>query len=145
MTRARVLCLLAAPFILAAQDRPLASLPYTPALEPSFIDRTADPCVNFYQFACGNWIKLNPIPPDQARWDVYGKLETDNLRFLWGILQEAAKPSPTRAPNRQKVGDYFAACMDEPAVEKAGAAPLRPQLDEIAALDRISNLPPLLA
>src|SRR5581483_11626463 len=93
--------LLSAPFWLAAQDRPLASLPYTPSLEPRFLDRTADPCVDFYKFACGNWIKLNPIPPDQARWDVYGKLHTDNLGFLWGLLEEASKPAPGRTANQQ--------------------------------------------
>jgi putative endopeptidase len=145
MPRLRFLCILAAPLLLAAQERPLASLPYTPSLDPTFIDRSADPCVDFYKFACGNWIKLNPIPADQARWDVYGKLQTDNLRFLWGLLQEFAKPSPGRTPNQQKIGDYFAACMDEASVEKAGAAPLRPQLDEIGALDRVSSLPALLA
>jgi putative endopeptidase len=144
MNRLRFLWVLAAPLVLAAQDRPLASLPYTPTLNPAFMDRTADPCVDFYKFACGNWIKLNPIPADQARWDVYAKLETDNLRFLWGMLQEYAKPSPSRSANQQKIGDYFAACMDEASVEKAGAAPLRPQLDEIAALDRVSGLPTLL-
>ncbi len=144
MNRLRFLWLLAAPLLLAAQDRPLASLPYTPTLNPAFMDRSADPCVNFYQFACGNWIKLNPIPPDQARWDVYAKLETDNLRYLWGLLQEYAKPSPGRTANQQKIGDYFAACMDEASVEKAGAAPLRPLLNEIAALNSVSGLPTLL-
>src|SRR5204862_4963957 len=107
-----------------AQDRPLASLPYTPSLETKFMDRSADACVDFYKFACGNWNKLNPIPPDQPRWDVYGKLHTDNQRYLWGILEEAGKSSPARGANTQKIGDYFAACMDEAAIEKAGAAPL---------------------
>jgi len=142
---ALLFCLLTAPLLLAAQDRPLASLPYTPSLEPAFLDRSADPCVDFYKFACGNWIKLNPIPADQARWDVYGKLQTDNLRYLWGILESALKPAPGRTPNQQKIGDYFGACMDETAAEKAGLAPLKPQLDEIAALDRASGLAPVLA
>ena len=95
---------LAAP----AQDRPLTSLPYTPSLDTHFIDRSVDPCVDFYKFACGNWIKQNPIPPDQARWDVYAKLAEDNERFLWGILQDAAKPSPSRTAPEQKIGDFFA-------------------------------------
>ncbi len=132
------------PACLCAQDRPLTSLPYTPSLEPAFLDRSADPCVDFYQFACGSWNRLNPIPADQPRWDVYSKLQTDNLRYLWGILDEAANPLPDRTPRQQKIGDLFAACMDEAAVEKAGAAPLKPRLDEIAALKRVSGIPALL-
>jgi endothelin-converting enzyme/putative endopeptidase len=127
-----------------AQDRPLASLPYTPSLETKFVDRTSNPCVDFYQFACGQWNRLNPIPPDQPRWDVYSKLGNENQRYLWGILEEAAKPAATRKPNQQKTGDFFAACMDEAAIEKAGAAPLKPDLDAIAALMSAADLPPLL-
>jgi len=145
------LCLvLLIPCVLAAQgasvaDGPLSALPYTPSLEPAFIDRSADPCVDFFQFACGNWNRLNPIPADQARWDVYAKMGNDNLRFLWGLLQEAAKPSASRTPSEQKIGDYFAACMDETAVEKAGARPLKPMLDQITALKDTAGLAPLLA
>jgi len=136
---------LAVSLRLPAQDRPLASLPYTPSLDPAFMDRGVNPCVDFYHYACGNWIKLNPIPADQPRWDVYGKLHTDNLRFLWGILEEASKPVSKRSANQQKIGDYFAACMDEPAVDQAGASPLAAELAAIAALQRTSDLPPLLA
>jgi endothelin-converting enzyme/putative endopeptidase len=131
------------PCIMPAQDQPLTSLPYTPSLETKFIDRTADPCVDFYQFACGKWNALNPIPPDQPRWDVYSKLGTENLRFLWGILEDAARPA-SRTSNQQKIGDFFAACMDEAAVERAGAAPLKPDLDAIAAMKSAADLPPLL-
>ena len=132
------------PWVLYSQDRPLASLPYTPSLDTTFLDRSAEPCVDFYQYACGSWNKLNPIPPDQARWNVYAKLSTENMAFLWGILEEASRPSPARTPNQQKVGDYFGACMDEAAVEKAGVAPLRSHLDEIAALRRVSDIPAFL-
>ena len=130
---------------LRAQDRPLTTLPYTPSLETKFLDRTADPCVDFYQFACGNWNALNPIPADQARWDVYSKLQTENLRYLWAILEDAAKPAATRTASQQKIGDYFASCMDEAAVEKAGAAPLKARLDTIAALTKTADVAPLVA
>ena len=139
------LILLLIPITLLAQDHPLASLPYTPSLENRFLDRAADPCVDFYQFSCGNWNKLNPIPPDQARWDVYAKLTDDNQRYLWGILDEAAKTTAGRTPLQQKIGDYFFACMDEAAVERAGVRPLQPRLDEIAALKSAADLPAVLA
>jgi endothelin-converting enzyme/putative endopeptidase len=130
---------------LRAQDRPLASLPYTPSLEPAFIDKSVDPCVDFWRYSCGNWNRLNPIPPDQARWSVYAKMAQENLQFLWGVLEQAAKPAPARPANEQKIGDFFGACMDEPAVEKAGAAPLKATLDAIAGINSLKDLPPVLA
>src|SRR5829696_9694715 len=74
-------------------DTPLTAFPYTPGLDVTAMDRTADPCVNFYQYTCGGWQKNNPIPPDQARWSVYGKLSDDNRRYLWGVLKDAADAS----------------------------------------------------
>ncbi len=104
------------------------------------MDRSVDPCTDFYHYACGAWIKKNPIPPDQARWDVYAKLSEDNERFLWGILVEASKPSPGRSLVETEIGDYFAACMDEQAQERAGLTPLQPALDAIARLRSVRNV-----
>src|SRR5580698_433225 len=114
-----------------APERPLTTLPYTPGLDPAAMDRSVDPCTNFYQYSCSAWIKNNPIPPDQARWDVYAKLQQDNQRFLWGLLEQAAKPG-NRSVVEQEIGDYFQACMDETGIEKLGAGPLKAGLDEIA-------------
>jgi putative endopeptidase len=138
--------LLFANFVLAqTAEHPISALPYTPSLDIPSMDQTVDPCVNFYRYSCGGWIKRNPIPPDQARWNVYSKLHQDNQMFLWGILEEAAKPAPDRPPSQRQIGDYFAACMDEPEVEKAGAKPLKPVLDAIAALKSRSDLAEFVA
>ena len=128
-----------------AQDKPLTEFPYTPGLDTSALDTTANPCEDFYQYTCGGWIKNNPIPADQARWSVYGKLYQDNQRFLWGILETLSHKENGNTANQQKIGDYFAACMDEAAVETRGATPMQPVLDEIAAMRSKADLPAVLA
>src|SRR3954447_6636146 len=129
-----------------AQSAPPApTLPYTPSLDVPSMDKTVDPCVDFYQYSCGGWRKNNPIPGDQASWSVYAKLHEDNQRFLWGVLQELSTRTGSRTPTEQKIGDYFGACMNEPAIEKLGAKPLQPALDEIAALKSKKDLAALVA
>jgi endothelin-converting enzyme/putative endopeptidase len=125
-------------------ERPITALPYTPSLDPSVMDRSVDPCVDLFKFSCGKWLDKNPIPADRPRWSVYAKMEEDNSRFLWGLLEEAARPDPGRDANTQKIGDYFATCMDEPAVEKDGLAPLKAELAAIAGLKSRSELPALI-
>jgi putative endopeptidase len=129
----------------AQTEKPLTSFPYTPGLDINSVDKAADPCVDFYQYSCGGWKKNNPIPADQARWSVYGKLYQDNQQFLWGILDQLSKQTRGRNANQQKIGDYFGACMDEAAVNKLGAKPLRPYLDRIGAMQSTKDLPALLA
>ncbi len=146
------------PVTTAKPKQPLQALPYTPSLDVNAMDRTADPCADFYQYVCGGWMKANPIPADEASWSVYGKLADENQQFLWGILEDAAQPSvpgapasaalagvDSRTPVQQKIGDYYAACMDTATVEKAGTTPIEPELTEIAALQSVRDLPPLLA
>jgi putative endopeptidase len=133
------------PSAVMPKERPLAELPYTPSLDVPSMDKSVDPCTDFYQYSCGGWIGRNPIPPDQASWSVYGKLDEENGQYIWGILESAAKGSADRTPVQQKIGDFFAACMDEKAIEKLGAAPLRPALAEIAALHSKHELAAFLA
>jgi endothelin-converting enzyme/putative endopeptidase len=130
--------------VVVVDDKPVTALPYTPSLDVPSMDKSADPCVDFYQYTCGGWMKNNPIPADQASWSVYGKLTVDNQRFLWGILDDLAKKTSGRNATQQKIGDYFSACMNEPEVEKLGATPLKPALDAIAALKSKKDLAALL-
>src|SRR5512144_2971926 len=120
----------------SSEETPLATLPYTPGLEPRFLDRSVDPCVDFYAFSCGGWQKLNPIPPDQSSWSVYGKLQNGIERHLWGLLETAADPKVARSAVQVQIGDYFAACMDEARIDALGIKPLQPAL---AALTRVKD------
>lgn len=126
--------------LLHAQETPLRELPYTPSLEMKFVDKSVDPCVDFYKYSCGHWNQLNPIPADQARWDVYSKLDHENTRFLWGILEQAAQPAPQRSSNEQKIGDAFSACMNTAAIEEQGAQPIAGGLARIASLKSIRDI-----
>ena len=109
------------------------------------MDRSANPCVDFYQYSCGGWKTNNPIPPDQVGWSVYGKLYQDNLNFLRGILEKAAAARAKDGSVTQKIGDFYSACMDEAAVEKRGLAPIKRDLDAIAQLKSPRELAPLVA
>ena len=126
-------------------EQPLTRLPYEPSLNPAAMDRTADACVDFYQYSCGGWLRDNPIPDDQSSWDVYRRATVANQRYLWGILDGLSHQEATRTATEQQVGDYFAACMDESAIERRGSAPLAVRLAAIDALRDLRGLPVLLA
>jgi endothelin-converting enzyme/putative endopeptidase len=116
-----------------------------PVLDVSAMDRTVDPCVDFYAYACGGWLKNNPIPADQSSWGVYSKLTDENLAQLRGILEEAAKAGAPAGSVTQKIGDYYASCMDETGIENLGISPLAPELARIAALKSTDDLAAYIA
>src|SRR6266536_1142102 len=100
----------------------------------SILDRSVDPCADFYQFACGGWRKANPIPPDQARWGRFNELAERNRNVLHDVLEQVKDPRPGRSAVEAQVGDYYAACMDEPAIEKQGTKPIDPILKGVDAI-----------
>ncbi len=122
-----------------------SALPYTPSLDVSAMDKSVDPCVDLYHYSCGGWQKKNPIPPDQTSWAVYGKLYQDNLNFLRGMLDEAASSTSQSDPVTQKIGGFYAACMDETTVEKRGLTAIQPQLDAVAQLKSVRDMAALAA
>ena len=121
-------------FSLANAQQPAADKP-EPALDVTSMDRNIDPCVDFFAYSCGGWLKRNPIPPDQSSWDTYSKMQDENLARLRGILEAAASPDTKRNAVDQKIGDYYASCIDEKAIDAKGANPLQPSLDRIAKIN----------
>jgi len=138
---------LAAASALCQTGAPVAksASPELRVFDPSLIDKTVDPCQNFYRYSCNGWFKHNPLPADQASYGRFTELYELNRLHLKQILEQAAVPSPTRTANEQKIGDEYATCMDVAAVDKLGLKPLQPELDRIAALNSPAELPPLLA
>jgi len=113
------------------------------SFDPAAIDKTADPCTDFYQFACGNWMKNNPIPSDQVRWArSFSLLQERNRYLLWQEL-DAASTDP-KSPLEKKYGDYYAACMNTGLVEKNGLEPLQPALKRIDDLKDAGHLASLI-
>lgn len=124
-----------------------ASAPTSPPKKPvsfdlSAIDKTADPCTDFYQYACGNWKKENPIPADQTRWGTFNELAERNNYLLYQDLKAAADAPKT--PLQKKYGDYFAACMNVDLANRLGVKPIEPALNTIAGWNDKKTLATLM-
>jgi putative endopeptidase len=118
-----------------------ASRPSASGVELDALDRRADPCTDFYQFACGGWIAKNPLPADRRSYGRFEEVQQRNFLILRRILETPT----TEGGDRKKASDYYDACMDEPAIEASGIMPLGPDLATIDALTNPDDLPVLVA
>ena len=108
------------------------------------MDKTLDPCVDFYRYACGTWLKQNPVPADKAVYGRSSELADRNREILRDVLEKASTAGDNRSANEQKIGDYYASCMDQSAIEAKGTAVLGPELDKIGSLKSKDGLPALV-
>ncbi|MDE2491757.1 MAG: M13 family metallopeptidase [Elusimicrobia bacterium] len=113
----------------ASADKPLP-----PVVDASAMDRSADPCRDFFQYACGTWVRENPVPADQSVWYRFSELDEHTLAVLRALLAEAAVEKPQATEDARKIGAFYQACMDAPAIEAKGLAPIEPELARVAAL-----------
>jgi putative endopeptidase len=104
------------------------------------LDKTCKPCDDFYQFAMGGWMKANPIPPEYSTFGSFTRLADQNQQNLRQILEDAAKTKAAPGSNEQKIGDYYAGCMDTAAIDAAGTKPIEPELARIADIKTIAGL-----
>lgn len=115
------------------------------AIDPKNMDTTISAGDDFFKYANGAWMKSNPIPDEYSRWGAFNILQEDNNKNLRSIMEDAAKNPGSKGSNKQKIGDMFAAGMDSAAIEKNGLAPIKAELDKIAAIKSTDELAAVIA
>jgi putative endopeptidase len=122
----------------AAQNAvPIQSVP----LDPANLDRSVSACTDFYQFANGGWVKNNPVPAAFSRWGSFDQLAENNQGNLFTILSKAAATGNSQAnADLRKLGTFYSSCMDSVGAERAGAQPIKAELDRIDAIKNRAQL-----
>src|SRR6266446_1504306 len=117
-----------------------ADTPHSWGFDPANLDKTCKPCDDFYQFAMGGWMKSNPIPPEYSSWGSFTRLGDKNQQNLRQILEAAENAKAAPGSNEQKIGDFYASCMDTTAIEAAGTKPIEPELARIADMKNATEV-----
>jgi putative endopeptidase len=127
---------------LFAQSKENVQPPAEVRFSVDMLDKSIDPCNDFYAYACSKWLAKNPIPSDRSSWGRFNELQQRGEFIVRDILEKASVDAPGRSANQQKIGDYYASCMDEAAIEKAGTKPLERDFQNIAAMKSKGDLAP---
>src|SRR2546430_76640 len=117
-----------------------ADKPNSWGFDTANLDTTCKPCDDFYQFAMGGWMKANPIPPEYSSWGTFTQLADKNQQNLRQILDDAVNAKARPGSNEQKIGDFYASCMDLTAIDAAGTKPLEPELARIAGINSVADV-----
>ncbi len=128
----------------ANDSKPIEVYVPIPGFDTTSLDKTVDPCNDFYKFSCGKFAANHPIPADQAGVDQFYALYNVNTQSLHGILEKAAAMKTGRSEDAQKIGDYYQSCMNTDLIEQKGLAPIKPMLDEIDAVKSKAQLAELV-
>lgn len=112
----------------------------TKGFDTKRMDTSVEACDDFFQYANGSWLKNTEIPASESRWGSFNILGDNNNAILKEILENAAKNRSATGTDAQFIGDFYASCMDEAAIEKAGAKPLNPYFKQIAKIKNTKDL-----